>query len=122
MRTNPRGESAGAEPANHHPQLERPKASAELNTVIHEIDDRFALRRNEIFVHQGERALEHIWPGREKGRAVEWREEPLVRIDDKGVGVVDAGEDVSHLRHDGGDSAVRSIDVEPHSLAPTDLG
>ena len=71
---------------------------------------------------EGERALEDVRFRREERGAIEGREEPLVRVHDERVGVFDAGEDVAHLRHDGGNATVRTVDVQPDPFTPADLG
>src|SRR3954468_21686728 len=111
-----------SEATNDHPQLERTEAAAELHAVIHEVDHRLALGGHEVFVHERERLLEHVGSGREERRAIKRGEEPLVRIDDEGIGVIDAIEDVSHLRHDRGNAAIGTVDMDPDRLATTDLG
>src|SRR5207237_8781719 len=97
-----RREASRAEATNDHPQLERAEAAAKLDAVIHKVDYGLALRRDEVLMHQREGALEDLGLGREERRAVERREEPFVRVDNERVGVIDAGEHVTHLGAYGG--------------------
>ena len=83
MGADARGEPGSAEAANDHPELERAKASAELDTIVHEVDDRLALGRDEVLVHQREGTREDVRLGREERGAIERREQPLMRIDDE---------------------------------------
>ena len=71
-----------------------------------------------------ERGPERLRPPRPDGRAVHRREEPLVRVDDDRVGVLDAVEAPAELGADGGRARVGRVDVEPDArlgAAPGEL-
>ena len=58
----------------------------------------------------------------EQRAGVERSEEPLVRVDDDRVGVLDAGEERARRRRRERGAAVRTVDMEPHAALRADLG
>ena len=122
MMTNTVGNALGAERADDHPELEGPEPAAELDAVIHIIDDLVAVLRGQVLGDQGERPAQDLRLPGEEHRAVHGREQPFVRVHHQRVGLVYPSEQVPHLGHRHGRAAVGAIDVEPEVLALGDGG
>src|SRR5712664_3395532 len=58
----------------------------------------------------------------EQRRAVEWRKQPFVRVNDHGVGLLDAVEEPAHRGREQAGAAVSRVDVKPQSLLPGYFG
>ena len=98
------------EAADHGPQLERAEAAAERRAVLVEIRDALG-RGAQVLGRERERRAQVIGPRREDARAVDRREQPLVRVDDERVGALEAGR--PELGADARRAGVGGVDVQP---------
>jgi hypothetical protein len=99
----------------------RAKAAAKLGPPVAKVDDVRILRRLQIFGRQRERPEERVHIPHEVGAAIEVHQQPLVRVEEEAVGVLDAVEDRAHFGEDRGGSGPRGVHVKPHLLAPAEL-
>src|SRR5581483_3978702 len=83
-----RTQAFGAVAAEDGPELERPEAPAESRPVLGERIR--VLRRAQVLRDERERLPKLLRPRRPEKRAVDRDEQPLVRVDDERVGVLDA--------------------------------
>ena len=60
--------------------------------------------------------------GRVEAGALDRREQPLVGVDDEGVGALDTVEGVAKLRADGGRAGVGAVDVQPGAVVLGEIG
>ena len=109
--------------AQHEPELERAEAAAQRDLPVAVVDDRARLRRSVAQVLRDHaqradqrRAIPHV----ERGQ-VEVREQPLVRVEDVGVRVLQAGVDEAQLLADRGAAGERPVDVKPDAVAPAQI-
>src|SRR5690606_26478961 len=96
-RVHPRGEEPGepevlaqdrpdaltAVVPEDEPQLERAEPTAERQSVVHQVYRLLAFGRGEVEGCEGEGTAQHVGTTREQDRAVEGREQPLVRVRDQ---------------------------------------
>ena len=66
--------------------------------------------------------MQIIGPPRPQRRAIDRREQPLVRVDDDRIGALDSLPGPAELRADHRRAGVRGVDVQPDVLALADLG
>ena len=87
------------EPAEQHPQLERPEPAAELRRVLVVVAHRRrAIERPQVLGHEAERGAQRRHPPGQQERRVERREQPLVGVDDDRIGALPARERRAQLR------------------------
>ncbi len=72
--------------AQHHPELERAKAPAELYARVHQVLHRRRFDRLQVLGHERERLSNEVHPAAVERAQIERREQPLVRIDHERVG------------------------------------
>ena len=115
-------ETVQPEPANDHPELERPESAPELRRVfVVIVDRRDPIQRAQIFRDEAERIAQHRHPRCQQEGRVKRREEPLVRVDDDRIGALPADERPAPLRNERHDAGVGAVDVQPQILAPGDI-
>lgn len=84
---NPFAQALEPKGSQQDPQLQGAEAPAELGLVFAVVADRrLAIDRPEVLGLQAEGRLEQLHPARKQERCVEWREQPLVRIDHDRIG------------------------------------
>ena len=104
-------QAVAAVAAQHRPELERAEAASERRPVVAQVER--VLRRGEVVGVRRERRAQRLGPARPERRAVDRREQPLVRVDDDRVGAVAAVEAPAQLRADRRRARVRRVDVQP---------
>src|SRR5205814_4846963 len=92
-----RSQALDAEIPDHEPELERAEAAAEGDAVVHEIGDAGAFADDEILRDVLEGALQQVGTTCVECRAIDRREQPLVRIHNQRLGAVATSEHVSHF-------------------------
>ena len=115
-------QTLGAEMPQHHPQLQRAKASAQLNARVHQVPDAgrpFA--RLQILGRQRKRLAHDVHATAGEDTQIERREEPLVWIDHQRVCVVGATENPFVAGDHRGRAGICRVDVQPHALAFTQI-
>ena len=99
----PRAQARQAEVAQLHPHLDAAGAPAQLRDVLVVVAPGvLAVGRAQVLRHEAQGVPQGVHPARQQERAVERREEPLVRVDDDGVGPLPAPEVVAHGRDERG--------------------
>ena len=106
--------------SQHGPELQGTKATAESRAVVLQVDGRIG--RGEVLGRKRERLMEHLGPACPQRCAIHLGEEPLVRIDDDGIGALDPVEAPAKLGADGRRPRIRRVDVEPRARLPAPLG
>ena len=104
----------------HGPQLEGTEAPTEWQAVLAQADD--VLTDAQVLGDEAERVAQVVGAAAEERRAVNRREEPLVRVDAERVGPLPAGEERPQLRAHGGAPGVGGVDVQPGAGLPAAVG
>ena len=79
------------------------------------------IKERQITRFLGKRSPSGIWIAVDQRAAVEWREQPFVRINDEAVGALDAIEQRTTARRCQCCSAVSTVDMHPYSAVSTHL-
>src|SRR4030088_1561504 len=79
--------------AQHEPQLESAEPATERSSVVHEVAYGLAFCRRQVSRGETERTLKELFACAVQDAAVDWREQPLVRIDEERVRPLAAGHD-----------------------------
>src|SRR5262245_23596508 len=110
-------QSFSAKVAQHHPQFERAEAATERDAVCHEIGRLLpsALSVREVVRNQTEGGFERLWPTGVEDAAIQREKEPLVGVDDEGIGTFTAGEDPLHAWLNGGTAPIGGIHMQPQT-------
>ena len=112
-----RGCAVGAE---GEPQLERPERPGVLERDVDRV--RLVPLVREVVLLVRERRREVGAPSDEHDAARLRQVEPLVRVDGRRVGTIEAGEERGRLGHRRRRQAVRAVDVQPDAALGADVG
>src|SRR5438270_846288 len=101
--------------AYHHPELQSTETPTERGTVVHQIRHLVArtLGVAQILWDEAEGSLDHARLTCIEDAAINGRKEPLVRIDDEGIGAFATCQHPMHLRINRGRATIGCIDVQP---------
>ena len=110
------------EAAQHKPQLERPETPAQRHAPVAIIVYLSLVGRAEVFRHDLQCPQKRIFIFYKIGRAVEVGEQPLVRIENKAVGLPDPFDHPAVFRQDQGGARKRGIDMQPDVVSGTECG
>src|ERR1700730_2447176 len=121
MRSDPLASAVDPERTQHEPQLQPPEPATERSSVDHEVAHRLTLSRRQVSRSEAERPLEELLARAVEDAAVDWGEQPLMRIDEEGVRALAAGHDPPVAVQHSGRAPIRGVDVEPQVLPFADV-
>src|SRR5262245_10420064 len=107
--------------AQHEPDLQRAETAAERHAPFRVVDDAVAAMRLEEFRANGQRLNKTIGIAQEMSGTIEIDAEPFVRIEDDGIGILDAAPEMPELRTDHRRSRPGRVDVNIQAVATRDF-
>ena len=118
----PPAQPLDAEAPQHEPELQGAEAPPQRNPPVAVVDHLGIALGAQVLGLDGAGSKQGRAIAHEVGRAVEVGEEPLVRVEDEGVGVLRSGDDVPVLGEDGRAAGEGGIHVEEDLLRGAERG
>lgn len=108
--------------AHDVPEFERAEAAAELDAIVHEVDGLRVFGSGEVSGAERDAAAQDIGEARIEDAQIEADLQPLMRIQDDGMGALDAIEEMTEFRKDRGATTIGGVDMKPDAVTFSDIG
>ena len=105
-----------------HPDLERLEGAGELRAVLGEVAQQRVVHHRVVRGDAGEHPAQVVPVPHQHATCLHRHEQQLVRVERERVGPLDAGEQRCHRRRQHAEPPEGAIDVQPHLLAPAEIG
>ena len=116
-------QAAGAEEAQHHPDLQGPEGARHLGAVLEVVEPVVGLEAApQVRGRDGERAAQALAVADQEDAAVVGHAQPLVGVEGQGVRALQAAEEGARLGKAGRQQAAGPVAVQPDAVARAHVG